>query len=77
MVGFDLGLWLQTAGTLSFRFRVPAAIGVARRSAGGAGAPSGRGQNFFLGIFCWNEAKMGLNLASAPPPHRKEIKEIK
>ena len=42
-----------------------------RRSQGVQVYPPGRGKKFFLGIFCWNEAKMGLNLVSAPlPPQR-------
>ena len=43
-----------------------ATIGVARGVEGADASPAGR-QKIFLGIFRWNEAKMGLNLVSVPP----------
>ena len=34
--------------------------------------PQGDEKNV-LGIFCWNEAKMGLNVVSAPPQRDKKV----
>ena len=48
-----------------------ATIGVARGVEGADAPPAGR-QKFFIGIFRWNEAKMGLNLVSVPPQRDKK-----
>jgi len=45
-------------------------IDVARGDAGGAGAPTRAMKKLFLGILCWNEAKMGAEFGEVHPRRR-------